>query len=138
MFTPHASNARRCARHGAATVEFAVIAPLFIAILLGTIEACSMVFLRQTVEMSAYEAARVAVVKQTTSAQVQTAAKSLLDSRNVKDYTITISPANFQSAAYGTFIQVEVRAPCAKNGLIPSIFYGARDVVGTVEMMKEY
>jgi Flp pilus assembly protein TadG len=129
---------RRPMHRGAAAVEFAVIAPVFVAILLGTIEACSMVFLRQSVEMAAYEAARVSVVNQTTSGQVETAAKTILDSRKIKDYSIKISPVDFQKAAYGTFITIEVRAPCSKNGLIPSMFYGSRDVVGIVEMMKEY
>lgn len=125
-------------RRGAALVEFAVIAPLFVAILLGTIEACSMVFLRQSVEMAAYEAARVAIVNQTKSDQVQQAAKNVLDSRKVRDYAIKITPSDFQGAPYGSFIQIEVTAPCSSNSLIPIMFYGGQRVVGQVEMMKEY
>jgi Flp pilus assembly protein TadG len=125
-------------RRGAALVEFAVVSPLFVAILLGTIEACSMVFLRQSVEMAAYEASRVAIVTQTKTDQVQQAAKNVLDSRKVKDYTIKITPTDFQGAPYGSFIQVEVTAPCSSNSLIPVMFYSGQNVVGQVEMMKEY
>ena len=125
-------------RRGAAIVEFAVVAPLFVAILLGTIEACSMVFLRQSVEMAAYEAARVAIVNQTKSDQVQQAAKNVLDSRKVKDYAIKITPSDFQGAPYGSFIQIEVTAPCSSNSLLPVMYYGGSNVVGQVEMMKEY
>jgi Flp pilus assembly protein TadG len=125
-------------RRGIAAVEFAVVSPLFVAILLGTIEACSMVFLRQSVELAAYEAARVAIVTQTKTDQVQQAAKNVLDSRKVKDYAIKITPTDFQGAPYGSFIQVEVTAPCSSNSLIPVMFYSGQNVVGQVEMMKEY
>jgi hypothetical protein len=125
-------------RKGAAVVEFAIVLPVFVAILLGTIEACSMVFLRQSVEMAAYEAARVAIVNQTKADQVQQAAKVVLDSRKVRDYTVKITPTNFQAAPYGSFIQIEVSAPCSSNSLIPVMYYGGRNVIGQVEMMKEY
>lgn len=137
---PRSISRRRRAsrRRGAAIVEFAVVSPVFIAILLGTIEACSMIFLKQSVTMGAYEGTRVSVVPGTTTAQVETAVKGFLDARKVKSYTIQITPSNFQAAAYGSFIQVKVTAPCGPNGLIPSIFYGGKSVTGTVEMMKEY
>lgn len=125
-------------RRAAAVVEFAVIFPVFVAILIGTIEACGMVFLRQSVEMAAYEAARVAIVNQTKADQVQQAAKVVLDSRKVRDYTIKITPTNFQAAPYGSFIQIEVSAPCSSNSLIPILYYGGRNMVGQVEMMKEF
>jgi len=125
-------------RRAAAVVEFAVIFPVFVAILIGTIEACGMVFLRQSVEMAAYEAARVAIVNQTKADQVQQAAKVVLDSRKVKDYTIKITPTNFQAAPYGSFIQIEVSAPCSSNSLIPILYYGGRNMIGRVEMMKEF
>ncbi|MFO0011507.1 MAG: TadE/TadG family type IV pilus assembly protein [Planctomycetota bacterium] len=140
MFAPkHFSRRKlRDRRRGAAVVEFAVISPLFVAILLGTIEACSMIFLRQTVELAAFEAARVAIVRDTTAAQVQQAAKNVLDTRKVKGYDIKVTPTDFQAAAYGTFIQVEVSAPCSTNGTVPIMFYSGKNIVGQVEMMKEY
>ncbi len=132
------THGHRPQRAGAAAVEFAVVAPMFVAILLGTIEACSMIFLRQTTEMAAFEAARVSIVTQSTTAQVETAAKAVLDTRKVKDYTVSITPKDFQNAPYGTFVRVEVRVPCEKNSLIPSLFYKSKEIVGSVDMMKEY
>jgi Flp pilus assembly protein TadG len=125
-------------RSGAAAVEFAVVSPVFVAILLGTIEACSMIFLRQTTELAAFEAARVAIVKDTKSDQVQQAAKNILDTRKVKKYNVTITPTDFQAAAYGSYIKVEVSAPCGDNSLIPVMFYSGQTIIGQVEMMKEY
>jgi len=127
-----------CRRKGIATVEFAVIAPVFVAILLGSIETCSVLFLRQTVEMAAYEAARASIVPNATKTQVENAAKTLLHVRSVKDYSITVTPAAFATAAYGTLIRVEVRAPCKSNAVMASGCYLSSNVVGQVEMMKEY
>ena len=45
-------------KRGIAAVEFAVIAPVFFLILLGTIETCTMIFLQQSLKIAAYEAAR--------------------------------------------------------------------------------
>lgn len=97
-----------------------------------------MIFLRQSVELAAFEAARVAIVRDTTSDQVTQAAKNILENRKVKDYVIKVTPSDFQGAPYGSFIQLEVSAPCNTNGVISSIFYSGQSMVGQVEMMKEY
>jgi len=41
-------------KRGAAVVEFAILLPVFVLILFGSIEACSMIFLQQSLEMAAY------------------------------------------------------------------------------------
>lgn len=69
-------------RRGIAVVEFAIILPIFVLILLGTIEACTMVFLQQSLEIAAYESSRVTIVPKTTQSDVQAAANSILDPRN--------------------------------------------------------
>jgi len=101
-------------------------------------EACSMIFLRQSVELAAYESARAAVLPQTTLVNVQSAGASLLSVRNVKNFSITVTPTNFQTAAYGTFIRVTASAPVANNSLFGTIFYKNMNVVGSVDFMKEY
>jgi len=125
-------------RRGTATVECAVVLPVFVLLLLGTMEACSMIFLRQSVELAAYESARAAVLPQTTLVNVQSAGASLLSVRNVKNFSITVTPTNFQTAAYGTFIRVTASAPVANNSLFGTIFYKNMNVVGSVDFMKEY
>jgi Flp pilus assembly protein TadG len=125
-------------RRGIATVECAVILPVFVLILLGTMEACSMIFLRQSVELAAYEASRTAVLPQTTLLNVQSTASSLLTSRKIKNCSVTVTPTTFQSAAYGSFIRVTVKAPVSDNSLFGSIFYKNMTIDGSVEFMKEF
>lgn len=125
-------------KRGAAAVEFAIVLPVFVLILLGTIEACSMIFLQQSLEIAAYEGARVAIVPTTTSSDVESAANQILTPRHIQNSSISVTPNDFQSAPYGTFVRVSVSVPCFSNSVIPSSLYGSRTLTGKVEMMKEY
>jgi Flp pilus assembly protein TadG len=125
-------------RLGAAVVELAIVLPVFVAILLGTIETCKMIFLQQSLEIAAYEAARVAIVPATDSSDVNAAANALLIARRVNGAVIAIIPSDFQSAPYGSFIRVNVSASCNSNASSPLSFYGSKTLTGTVEMMKEF
>jgi len=131
---------RRPVRHsrGAAVVEFAAIIPVLMLVLLGTIETCNMIFLQQSLEIAAYEAARVTIVPETDTADVETSATALLNGRRVNGAAITVTPNNFQNVPYGAFIRVDVSAPCNSNGALLPTFYGSKTLTGTVEMMKEF
>lgn len=132
---PRARTAR--SRNGAAVVEFAIIVPVFMLLVLGTIETCNMIFLQQSLKIAAYEAARVTLIPSAVAADVNTAANDILTSRRVSNGTINVDPVNFRSAPYGTFIKVSVSAPCANNSVFPLRFYGSKALTGTVEMMME-
>ena len=125
-------------RSGAAMVEFALTLPLMLIIMLGTIESCSMIHMKQTLQIAAYEAARISLVPKTTPAQVEYAATQILTDRNVRNAVITISPANFTSAPISSFITVTIQAPANDNFAVPLTFYKNRTITGTCSMMKEY
>lgn len=132
-------NQRRLAkRNGAAVVEFAVVLPVFVTLLLGTIETCNMIFLRQSLEIAAYESARAAIVPGSDDFDINLATTEILTARRIKNGTVTVTPANFQNAAYGSFIRVDVSAPCSSNSVFALRFYGSKTLTGTVEMMKEF
>ena len=132
-------NQRRLAkRNGAAVVEFAVVLPVFVTLLLGTIETCNMIFLRQSLEIAAYESARAAIVPGSDDFDINLATTEILTARRIKNGTVTVTPANFQNAAYGSFIRVNVSAPCNSNSVFALRFYGSKTLTGTVEMMKEF
>ena len=84
------SRAKRNPRRGVAAVEFAVLLPVFVLLVLGTIEATSMIFLQQTLEIAAYEGARVGLVPDSTAGNVEGAARQILDARNVHGSTTTV------------------------------------------------
>lgn len=125
-------------KRGAAAVECAIVLPVFVIILLGTIETCSMIFLQQSLKIAAYEGARVALIPKSTTASVEKAANDILNVRRVKGFNVTITPSNFSSQAYGTLIRVDVSAPCNSNSPFVPFFYNAQTLTGSVEMMKEF
>ena len=125
-------------RDGAAVVELSVVLPVFVLILMGTIETCKMIFLQQSLEIAAYEATRVTIVPTSSVTEVENAAISLLRARRVNDATIAITPSDFQNAPYGSFIRVDVSAPCGSNASFLLRFYSSKTLTGTVEMMKEF
>jgi Flp pilus assembly protein TadG len=128
----------RRAREGVAATETAVILPVFVVIVLGCIETCTMIFLKQSLEIAAYEACRTSLVQNTTTYGVTTQAQKILASRRIQNATITVTPSDFLTRPYGTFIKVTVSAPCASNSGFAPWIYAGRVLSSDVEMMKEY
>lgn len=124
-------------RFGAAVVEVAVVLPLFVIIILGTIEACSVIFLQQSLEVAAYEGARVSIVPRSNAGNVEAAASLQLEGRGIQDFSVTVVPSNFSKQPYGTFVRVQVSAPCNTNSLLFSTIYRSRTLTAEVEMMLE-
>lgn len=108
-----------------------------VIVILGTIEATSMIFLQQSLEISAYEATRVALVPGSSMTDVEAAAETILAQRGIDDTNVAINPSNFQTAAYGDAITVSVSADCSSNSYFASLFYAGRSLTADVTMMKE-
>lgn len=125
-------------RSGVAATEFAVCLPILLVLIIGTLEACSMVYLKQTLSISAYEGARAALQPNAVTSEVEDACETILTSRSVNGATITISPNNFESAAEGTWITIEVTARGGDNTIIAGWFYDNLVVNGQATMMKEF
>lgn len=134
----HVKKNRRIARRGVAAAEFAVCLPVIVLIVLATIEACTMVFLKQSLSIAAYEGARAALSQNATNADVQRVAQQVLTERGVSGGTVTIDPADLTSAAPGEYLTISVTAPAAGNAVIPIRFYRGRTLTGAAAMMKEF
>ena len=119
-------------------VECAIVLPVFVLILLATIEACSMIFLRQSLEIGAYEGVRTAIVPGADRDDVQHQCLAIVEQRGVQAATADVSPADIENAPYGTFLTVTVTAPCGANGLLAPLFYSGRTITAEAQMMKEY
>jgi Flp pilus assembly protein TadG len=126
------------ARRGTAVVELAVMLPVFVLILLATIEACTMIFLQQTLKIAAHEGVRAAVVPGSTATNVTNTALAFLMQRNVNGATVTITPNNYTTSPYGTVLEVQVSAGCDANSVFPPLFYSGQTVIGSAIMMKEF
>lgn len=129
--------ARTQSRRGAAAVEFAVCLPVVLLVVFGSIQAASMLFLRQATIQAAYEGAKVAVVGTGTDDRVREAAQAVLDGRQLTGVTIDIQPGNVDTLEPGTIIEVTVSAPSDENTLFPFGLFTGTIVGADAVMVKE-
>lgn len=130
--------AKRPQRQGVAATELAVCLPIVVLLVLATIEACSMVFLKQSLSVAAYEGARTAIATNTDAADVRAKCDQILRDRRINRGRVTIEPRNFDRVGPGVFVDVTVSAPCDRNSILPGMFYRGREMSATVSMMTEH
>ncbi len=124
-------------RRGVATVEFAVCLPVIVLVVLGSIEAASMLFLRQAMIQSAYEGAKVAILRNADNDDAIAAAEAVVRSRQLDGVTISFDPPNVASAAPGDTIRVTASAPGNANSFIPFGPFRNNVVAADAVMIKE-
>jgi Flp pilus assembly protein TadG len=132
-----ASYLNRRKRRGVAAAELAVCLPIVVLMVIATIEACSAVFLKQSLTVAAYEGVRTAIEEGATAANVQAACSQILADRKIKGASVSLKPTNIAALNPGEYIDVTVTAPCASNSIVPAAFYRGRSLKATASMMIE-
>jgi hypothetical protein len=120
-----------------AAAELAVCLPIVVLLVIATIEACSAIFLKQSLTVAAYEGVRTALVDGATASNVQTACNQVLADRKIEGATVTVSPLDIASLSPGEYVDVTVTAPCSENSVVPANFYRGRSLSATASMMIE-
>lgn len=133
-----AQNRRRQPRRGLAATELAVCLPVIVLLVLAMIEACTMIFLKQSLTVASYEGARTALRQNASAADVRSACEAVLADRRVQGGSVTLSPSNLNAVAPGEYIDVVVSAPTESNSVIPGSFMRGMTLSGTASMMKEF
>lgn len=138
----HQTTSLRCrkTRLGAATVEFAVIAPLFVLLLFGMIEFGRLVMVQQVITNASREGARRAVVEQATTADVTSAVQTYLNNGGIKASaaTVTVDPNPPTLVGLGEPVTVKVQLPFTAVSWLPSpMFLGATNLNATTTMRRE-
>ena len=128
----------RRARSGVVTVEFAIVLPVLVALVVGIVECCNLIYVKQSLTVSAYEGARAAIVKGMTQTEIEARCNQVLTDRRINSTSILISPGPPSAAAYGTYITVRVQSTYGANAIIPGWFFGSVTLRSSVKMMKEY
>ena len=135
---------RRAAEcRGAAVLEFAIVLPFFLLIVGGTIELCSVAFLKQSLAIAAYEGARVAVRRNGTFDYTDAKIRDILNQRGVTldgvSNPVTIIPDPSEAGLLDP-ITVCVRAPLTNNTVVPFSwmrFVSSNQVEARVVLRKE-
>jgi Flp pilus assembly protein TadG len=134
------SKRRRSQRRGAATVEFAICLPALIALTIGTIDLCSMMFLKESIKLAAYEGARRGVARGQTNADVVARVQEFLEERNIQysGNPCSFSSPGFEAAETLENVTTTVTVPCDGNLLIPSTLFAGVNLQADVTLRKEY
>lgn len=108
-------------RSGAVITEFAIFLPLLVVLSLVPIELASMLFVKQSLRVSAYETARVASKQLGTYSEAQIYGEQVLTDRNLAGWSINITPPE-SLLVEGNPITVTVTAPYADNSVVGFAF----------------
>ena len=128
-------HARR--RRGAAAVEFAVCLPVLILLVFGAVEACSYIFLKQSLNVAAYEGCREAIRTAPSTVNAQGRARAILEARKVRDAQVRIVSGDPTATLRGEKVIVEVTAPTRVNSPLAGQFIDNRELTARVVMVKE-
>ena len=124
-------------RRGVAAVEFAVCLPVIVLLVFGAIEASSFIFLKQSLNVAAYEGAREAIRVGAGNSEASECVRNILDSRRVRDFQVSFPNGDAGTARRGEEIVIEVMAPTSTNSPLAGPFVNNRNLVARVVMVKE-
>jgi Flp pilus assembly protein TadG len=121
---------------GVAAIETALILPLLVILVFGAVELSNAIFMKQSLNMAAYEAAKVITRPGDNNTLATTRCQEVLTVRKISTYTLTITPAVTATTARGTQITVTVQAPASNLSYGPLRFMSGRTVRSSAVMVR--
>lgn len=130
-----ARSRRPAVRRGAAVVEMAVVMPLLLAILCGTMHFGYMFMVQNTLTNATREACRVGVLQGSTVSDMQTRFQEAVAPMGLTsgDYTLTIQNATQANPV----VTVRVQVPYSKVSLFGNFLGISRSHIGAVCSMRK-
>ena len=109
-------------RRGAAAVEFALVAPLFFAMIFGIVEAGRMLHVQQIMTNATREGARRAMLSGATNGHVKQIVRETLANSgiSVTEEKVKVNPPDLTVTTNGTPITVSVEIPFSQVTWLPS------------------
>ena len=127
------------ARAGSTAVEFAVVAPLLFAVVLGLVEFGRAIMVQQTLVSASRESCRVAVLAGTTKQDVINRATSSLSAAGISNFTITMNPDPPSGAAEGTPVTVTLQVSFNNVTWLPvPIYLNGKNLTASCVMRREW
>ena len=124
-------------RSGTAAVETAVTLPLLLVLVFGSIEASNAIFLKQSITIAAYEAAKAASSPNGTDQFATVRCAEALAVRDITSFNVTFSPSNIDiNTARGTRISVTVTIDASSAALGPLWVFSGKNLTKKVEMVR--
>ena len=128
---------RKDKRRGASAVEFAIVAPVFIMLVIGMIEVGRAMMVQQVLTNASRVGARQAVMLTSSSSETITAANDYAEGVGVDGISVTVSP-DPASAATGSEVTVTTSIGYASVSWLPAPwFMGGKTLTASSVMRKE-
>ncbi len=131
---PHSKSCR----HGTATVEFAVIAPLFIFLVLGMIELGRGINVQNALLNAARASCRIGITEGATEQDISQCVADSLTGTGITEYNVSVSPDPLSNAVNGDAVSVTVSATYADVNWVPTPrFLANRTISGFCSFPRE-
>ena len=134
---PSSRPTKRSKRRGVAAVEFVVCLPVLALLVFGAIEASSFIFLKQSLNVAAYEGIREAIRIGSSNADGSDRAQNILTAHTVNDFNISFPNGESADVIRGNEIVIEVSAPTATNSPLAGQWLTNRTLTARIVMVKE-
>jgi Flp pilus assembly protein TadG len=119
-------------------VEFALVAPVLVLLVFGMIEFGRMVMVQQVLTNAAREGARVGILDDATSDEVEDVVEDYLEGSNIAGATVTVTPDPPSNAGYGEAVTVTVDVPFDQVSWLPTpMFLQGWELSATTAMRRE-
>ncbi|MEL7497534.1 MAG: TadE family protein [Planctomycetota bacterium] len=133
-------------RRGAAAVEAAICFPLIIILMMGTLEICAGIYLKESLSICAFEGCRVGVRRRATREMVLARVNEVLADRQVVLPTdgsgnavgVEVLPTDWSGLRELDQITVRITAPTQGNSLYIFDSMVNRNVTSQVTMVREF
>lgn len=129
-------------RNGAAVVELAIVLPVLLILVFGTLEICQRLYVKQSTVIACYEACRVATRQNNDTAAVQTSLESLLTQygitwKNIQIRDLTNAQNNLDAIETGDEIRVRVTVEWAPNVITRHVIADQGEFITKAHMLRE-
>jgi Flp pilus assembly protein TadG len=124
-------------RRGVAAVEAAVTLPMLVVLVVGALESANAIFLKQSMVIATYEAAKVASSPNGTTAFAEQRCGEVMTSRGVSTFNLTVTPNNLSaSTARGTRVTVTLSVQSNSSILGPLWIFSGKTLQTKVDMVR--
>lgn len=127
----------RSERRGAALVEFALVAPIFLLLVVGSVEFGRAIMVQEALTNASREGARTGTVDGATASDVTAAVNNYLSGMSISGATTSVTPSDLgPTTADGTQVTVSVSIPYSSVTWVPSPWFLKNTTLTAVTAMQ--
>jgi len=133
------TRSKRAARRGAALVEFALVAPIFLLLVVGSIEFGRAIMVQEALTNASREGVRTGIEDGSLTTDVTTAVNNYLTDMSISGASTSVTPADPGTTSGGTEVTVTVSISYSSISWVPSpMFLKNTTLSATSVMQRQY